>query len=294
MNIRNCVRQLQWERLPEQVVQDYLALAPQIKEAIDKSGSAGERLAQLINLKPGTYPGGIPNSPGPLRSMLVGGLAGAGVGYLGGALAERVLPDTWERRRLRRTLAAIGGLAGATPGAMWGLVNKSDGRDFNDSSLFQQSGYKPEPKIGDIPIDSGLIDTVHFADKVSEYHEYIKSANLFPNSGLGYSPIPVDEFNRVIWQEPRVSSLLSPPVQAAASGLVSGAAALGGRQARFVTPFDIGRIAAGMGTGYLSGALVGKGLGLLMGMPRQTQEKLKNTGMMAGIIANLVPIAFGA
>ena len=64
-------------------------------------------------------------------------------------------------------------------------------------------------------------------------------------------------------------------------------------QTRFVTPFDVARIAAGMGSGYLSGKLVGKGLGLLMGMPEETQEKLKNTGMFAGIIANLVPMAFG-
>jgi hypothetical protein len=56
---------------------------------------------------------------------------------------------------------------------------------------------------------------------------------------------------------------------------------------------DVGRMAAGMGSGYLSGALVGKALGLMMGMPESTQDKLKNTGMFAGIVANMVPIAFG-
>jgi hypothetical protein len=56
---------------------------------------------------------------------------------------------------------------------------------------------------------------------------------------------------------------------------------------------DMGRMAAGMGSGYLSGALVGKGLGLLFGMPESTQERLKETGMFAGVISNLVPVAFG-
>jgi hypothetical protein len=30
-----------------------------------------------------------------------------------------------------------------------------------------------------------------------------------------------------------------------------------------------------------------------MGMPESTQNKLKNTGMFAGVVSNMVPIAFG-
>ena len=52
-------------------------------------------------------------------------------------------------------------------------------------------------------------------------------------------------------------------------------------------------MAAGMGSGYMSGALVGKALGTMMGMPQERQEQLKSTGLWAGMIANLVPIAFG-
>ena len=49
----------------------------------------------------------------------------------------------------------------------------------------------------------------------------------------------------------------------------------------------------GMGTGYMSGLLVGKALGAMMGMPKDTQDKLKTTGMWAGVIANIIPKAFG-
>ena len=60
-----------------------------------------------------------------------------------------------------------------------------------------------------------------------------------------------------------------------------------------MTPIDIARIAAGMGVGYTSGALVGGALGLMMGMPERTQEQLKQTGFWAGALSKIVPIAFG-
>jgi hypothetical protein len=75
---------------------------------------------------------------------------------------------------------------------------------------------------------------------------------------------------------------------------VAGAANLPGKRNNgFVTPVDVGRMAAGMGSGYLSGMLVGKALGILTGMPQSMQDVLKQTGMYAGIIKNIVPIAFG-
>jgi hypothetical protein len=40
---------------------------------------------------------------------------------------------------------------------------------------------------------------------------------------------------------------------------------------------DVARISAGMGSGYLSGAIVGKVLGTLTGMPGSTQDRLKQT-----------------
>jgi len=100
------------------------------------------------------------------------------------------------------------------------------------------------------------------------------------------------DFNRTIWEDQRVASRLEGPTQAAASGLVTGAAHMRGSP-RLVSPADIGRLTAGMGSGYVAGAVVGKALGALLGMPQQTQDKLKQTGMWAGVVANLVPLAFG-
>jgi hypothetical protein len=61
---------------------------------------------------------------------------------------------------------------------------------------------------------------------------------------------------------------------------------------RFITPLDMAKAAVGMGSGYLSGLLVGKGLGALTGMPEGAQDRLKQVGTYAGVVANLIPAMF--
>jgi len=268
---------IEWQRVPETAVALFNEKRAEILEAFEKDAYSPtlRTLGESMNLLPGKFPGGIPNAPSPLASMLVSGMAGGALGYGLGTVGEAVLPKEWKRRRLRRTLALLGAGAGMAPGAAWGMVNMGDDRNFNDPSLITgpASPYQGEK---------------------TAVHDEIKQS--YDNTGLegSFTPIPVNEFNQIIWKDPRVSRPLSPAVQAAATGLVTGAANLPGRRnVNFVTPMDIGRMAAGMGSGYLSGALVGKALGTMMGMPPSTQDRLKSTGMWAGMVANLVPIAFG-
>lgn len=297
--IMELARALEWRAVPDKAVAIYTKYAAALNEEWATKSSESPTLRKLVewlNLTQGTYPGGIPNHPGPLAAMLVGGLAGAGLGYGAGALGETVMPSKWKRGRLRKTLAALGGVAGTAPGAIWGAGNMSADREFNDSSLFQQryvpgddlgeNRYVPSKYLSDEPYDKLSEDIATTLEKV---------ANIpYTNTGMGFDKVPVNEFNQIVWGDPRVYSRLNPPVQAAATGLVTGAANLAGRRGTtFVTPSDIGRLAAGMGSGYLSGMLVGKALGTLMGMPEETQDTLKNTGLWAGVVANIVPIAFG-
>jgi hypothetical protein len=92
------------------------------------------RVGEYLNFFPGKYPGGIPNWPGPIQSMLTSGLVGAGLGYGAGWLGEKLLPDRWRRGKLRRLLAVIGGGVGALPGALWTYTNVARGKPFYDSS----------------------------------------------------------------------------------------------------------------------------------------------------------------
>ena len=278
-----------WKSAGDQAVVAYQRLQPELEKAAAKGPTVFKRTLEALNLVPGHFPGGIPNSPSPLRSMLTSGLAGGALGYGAGLVGESILPEKWKRDRLRWTLAMMGAGAGATPGAAWGTFNLMRGKPFDyvkDSSCEQIATQLYEHSKAEA-------ETLH-----KRSSEIVKSAFMpppnFGMSGLGVQPINVDAFNRVLWTDPRVGGQLSPMTRGAATGLMTAAANLPGKlQTKFVTPFDVGRIAAGMGSGYLSGAIVGKGLGLLMGMPDETQEKLKNTGMFAGIVANLVPMAFG-
>ena len=273
MDLQQLSIDLQWKKASDEVMDLWE------KAAADPSNPPKKLLDQLgawINLWPGEYPGGIPNHPGTLQSLLTGGLAGGALGYGAGWLAEKLMPRSWERKKTRRTGALLGALAGISPGLLQGGMSTGVGGSFLQPEIFQDSKRA-----------EALPDDVRQEIRES----FIKASNY----GFGASPIPVDLFQDTIWNDPRVADRLPLPMRAAASGLVMGAARLPGKRqgTRFVTPMDMGRMAAGMGSGYLSGALVGKGLGLLFGMPESTQKRLKDTGMFAGVISNLVPVAFG-
>lgn len=200
--------------------------------------------------------------PQPLVSGLAGGILGAGIGYGAGWLGEKMLPEKWKRGKLRRSLAVMGGLMGAAPAAAWAASNVNNRKHWN-------AGEFNVPNINydnTIPHEFGKISAM-----TSGYEPSIDSA----------------KFQAMVFSE----GSLSPQIQAAATGLVAGASAIGGT--RFVTPLDMARMTAGMGTGYVSGALVGRALGAIMGMPEETQQKIRRTGMFAGIVANMIPLAFG-
>ncbi len=294
------VEELIWRAVPETAVRVF---HEHEEELLEKGAESPlmKNLANLWQIRPAQAGDAIPwNAPGPLSSMLVGGMAGAGLGYGAGYLGEKLFPERWQRGKLRRTLALMGGGLGAAPGMAYAATNMINGQPFWKPTI--QAGYEypnegkgidltPRPKpFPDYAWNASSLE----GDKIgSEIKEAFERGQL--RTGIGsLTPIPVNEFNQVIWNDPRVARPLSPGIRAAATGLVTGAANLPGRRnTRYVSPMDIGRIAAGMGTGYVSGALVGKALSTLMGMPSETQEKLKQTGLWAGIIANVVPIAFG-
>lgn len=233
------------------------------------------RLAQYL----GYLPGRLPGAPSPLVAAISSGLLGAGLGYGGGKLVETFLPETrsWG---LAPRLALWGGLLGTVPAGIWALVNKGEGLPANSGELMEG-----EPLVSPKPPRTR---EVHLED-------FLEKGSSFGFGQLGGHPdytFDAEEFNETVWEDPRVSNRLSTPTQAAATGLVTGAAHLSGSP-RLVSPLDMAKVTAGMGSGYVSGAIIGKALGALMGMPQSVQDKLKRTGVWAGVVANLTPLAFG-
>lgn len=207
--------------------------------------------------------------PNGLTSAIVSGLLGSGIGYAGGWLAEKLAPgDGVEEGNLRRTGAVLGGALGAAPG------------------LWQ---YSAERRAGLHP-------------------RLAKAAAADGSTGAMFLPrIPVDAFNRAVWNDvanpanafgsrsPWGSGeepLGTPPFAAAAtSGLLAGTARAAGTPV--VSPWQVGVAAAvGAGKGWATGLAAGKILGALAGLRPDDQVALQRAGIWGGLITGVANTLF--
>jgi len=240
-------------------------------------------LRQLSLSAPSKISKALHIAPSPLASTIAGGAIGAGLGYAGGTVAEWMYPEEWEKGKLRRTLAMAGGAIGAAPGVGAGIMNKYMGRGWNDPSLLNQAPKANETSQGSSSREA-LRDLYRERLGLPPHTSSDKQASYF-----GHNVIPVKQTLHTLLYDPEVAGRLPAPLQATAAGLVHGASMSRGGSA-VVSPMDIARVAVGMGSGYVSGAFVGKALGVLAGAPPGVQSKLRQTGMYAGVLLNVVPM----
>ena len=225
------------------------------------------RVGEYLNFFPGKYPGGIPNHPSPLASMLTTGLVGGGLGYGLGWSAEQLMPQSFQRGKLRRTLGIIGGVTGTALGSLPGVANAAAGKDFFD------------PK-SPLNTEANAVPDMDATKAASEFGSDFSNPSLAVN---------IDAMGRTLW-----SAGATPQLIGTTESLLRTADRMpGGSQDGWVTPTQMGNLAANMGAGYLSGALVGATLGALGGLPQSTQDTLKRTGMYAGFVRAVVPHLFG-
>lgn len=231
--------------------------------------------------------------PRPIAATLLGGLAGAGLGYGAGLLGENFAGGHRNRGRLRRTMALLGAGLGAAPGIGWGLYNTSQ---LGAKGFF--SGYPHHGPDVDNTLEKHPDEQVYGspAGKVVEAccredYPFLRTVKAAFGAGGGLEEkIPVDAFNEVVWSS---SDPFTPPgLRAATVGLVE-SASLSRGGSPFVTPGDIMRIGLGMGSGYLSSRLVGATLGAMAGLPPEAQQTLQQAGTWAGALKAVVPGAFG-
>lgn len=220
----------------------------------------------------------------PLATMLLGGLLTSGLGYAGGKALDYVLPEEYfEKGVAPKNLAILGGILGAMPGAAYGAMqyqtNPNTGKPFSASGAGWLSTYPWNKKTA---ADTGSMMT---------------------------RSIPVDAFNRAIWNDVSAApnpfgtkdrwgtdeqSLHTPaPVAAAASGLLTGTAAML-NNATHVSPWDIALTAAGTGLqGWTYGMTAGKVLGALAGLKPESQQRLQHAGLWGGLLTGTVRALFG-
>lgn len=208
---------------------------------------------------------GVPNKPSALSSALVMGILGAGLGYGGGRIAGGIANGVLglqgkqqiDSKQLARNMAIAGATAGPLAGAVHGYGNYLQGEPVLTGAFLNK-------RLGKTASAGAVFDA--------------------------------DEFKRIVYEDPFVAARLNPREQAMATGLVTGAQHLPGRQSSssLVSPIDIARVVAGMGAGYVSGSLVGGTLGRLMGLPDGARNAIIQAGTFSGAIKSILPLAFGA
>jgi hypothetical protein len=192
-----------------------------------------------------------------VAAMLATGILGAGIGYGGASLASLFLPKSWDKKKFRRSGLLAGGAAGSLPGGIEAVKSLLIGQPLLDGSHMR------------LPDKTGS----------------------FPQPYSAMPQISGEELMKMTWQHPLVSQQMSPGQQALLTGAVHGATAVSGGP--FFTPRDMGRLTAGMGSGYAMGLVAGKVLGALTGMPQSAQNTLANTGMYAGALKATLPLIYG-
>lgn len=263
-----------------------------IKKANTTVGDVSKPILKIMNLAPNSWNqvlGGAGTSP--LVSMLTSGLLGGGLGYLGGTLAEQLVPEEYlTRGKLRKNTALLGALAGAAGPAYLGTVGMRMNEEDNTN-----------------PWKAWIEPNVMFSNQkeaISKAYEAISATNPDPTAedgvkkAFGYdsgdaglfnvTAIPVDAFNRVVMQDPYAT----PGLQTATVGLTEAANQAKGNTG-LISPFDIARIGLGMGAGLSQAYLGGKVLGALAGLTPNAQQKLQQAGMFAGALKAVVPGLFG-
>ena len=106
------------------------------------AATTGEKTKSLLGWDDRYY------ATNPLAAMLATGVLGAGLGYGGASLASLLLPNSWDKKKFRRSGALLGGAIGAAPGAAESLKSLLIGQPLLDGShmRLKESAY-PEPQI---------------------------------------------------------------------------------------------------------------------------------------------------
>lgn len=232
-----------------------------------------------LGLSPSWFTNGI-GGPTPAISTIAGSMLGAAGGYTAGRIAENLLPErTLVPGRLRKNLMYLGAGAGAMPGVyMAGM-----GASMRPHGSFFKAMLEPNVYYGK---EAAVEDEYQVVLRKSM--EKLAQIGMGDAGAMFVPSIPVDAFNRVLLNDP----FLPAPMAFATSGLIN-AADMSRGSSGIISPYDITRIAVGMGAGLTQAYLGGKLLGIVAGLDPAAQRQLQRTGAIAGAIKATVPGLFG-
>jgi len=301
--------------------------------------------------KPMEWAGKLTGGPSPLTNALVGGLLTGGLGYGTGWLLEHLMPKRFvDRGKLRKTLGVLGAGLGAVPGAWQWAANSANARQAGSpmgiSSLWtphekvptvggnlEATAHTSGPQGGVWDPDEGIVKTNQLAAMrealdlpgLSESDLGIIKQAVMPYQtrfdpsyqhrdagGTGLKSVPMDAFNRAVWNDVRRGMTAgsnpfgtkspwgdntqgmhtSPAVGALATGMV------GGVQQMFGNPpsIPVGHLAKGFMQAGIDAAAANIGskvLGALVGVSPPVQNRLQDIGLWGGLLRGTMASMLG-
>jgi hypothetical protein len=277
------------------------------------------RLGEVLNFFPGQYPGGIPNAPSPIAAMLTTGLLGSGIGWAGGRLLSKFMPERFGRN-LGRTGAILGALPGIALGTTWGLTNKSVGLPFNDPSLlaappppnlpedaprhlldpgaFPNFPYAPvapraptfRPSPRSMKLGSDLPADVPLGKSCRQYLDCLRKQAGETMADTDEPMVNTDALGRLLWY-----TGASPRTAAATMATMYAAQQLPDQNAQpgITTSHQLGQLAENMVGDYAKGWLAGAALNAVVGTP-WSPSKFGMGNLALGLVQNIVPRIFSS
>ena len=254
-------------------------------------------LGQWLNFLPGHYPGGWPNHPTPLASMLASSLLGAGLGYGAGRVGRWLLPAGYGEN-LGRTGAMLGGLAGLGAGSIPAIVNLTNDKHWNAPEALGRPGDMPELDKrfmfgSDVELPYRLKnDSAYKSGAVKAAVSANGGSWFMPNEPMGHSPtdVHIDSLGRTLW-----ASQLQPRDVSTAFGTMYTAQLMPtvrGHSEEWVGGDQLGSLALAAGGDYLKGMLAGAAINAIVGTPFSAPA-IGAANAAAGVIMTVIPRLFG-
>lgn len=182
------------------------------------------------------------------------------------------------------------GLAGTTPGLAYGatrggLTRDSQGEsDVSFADRWLTDGPTLYSKSQNTQSNVKDKERRHNLNKKGEFTPYTNpSTGAFSGS---YNDIPVDNFNRAIWQDvslggtaPRLALPVSNTLLATQNQY-----AQNGQKPSFITPGQVCNTLINAGIGNLTSTVIGGTLGALAGIRPQARQAIQNAGIWSGLM----------
>lgn len=298
--------------------------------------------------KPFDWAGKLTGGASPLSSALAGAMLTGGLGYGTGWLLEHLFPERFvERGRLRKTLGVLGAAGGAAIPAWQWRQNALTAREAGQPLGIMGSLTTP---TNDLPVNQAGLDRMtdqayvmgpHGATYDVNQARYVGSEKLqamrgwlgaLPDAperfaraaagllkvaqgmsaGAGLRAVPMDAFNRAIWNDVRMGMTAArnpygtkspwgdntqrmhtpPQLGAVTAGLAAGVQQMYGNQS-VLSPRHFIRGLATAGIDLATAKIVGGVLGTLGGLTPAAQQKLQDVGIWGGLIRGTVGSMLG-